>query len=436
MKRNRIAPAAVGLGLSAVLLAGCAGTPEKPAGPVKIDFWYSATGVPADTLVALVDEFNQSHEDVTINAIFQGQYEESMAKLANAVQGGELPAIIQGGDTFSTYLKDSGLTVPPGEVKNLEGKTFDDSDLVPVLANYYTFDGELSSIPIMVSQPVIVYNTAVLEAAGIDPAKPPKTLDELFDVATKLHGASGKPGFTTFIDQWWPEQFSASEGIAYCTPDNGVGSEAATGFSYASDRQVAIWQRMQDLVTSGAMLNVGSDGGAALNAFVAGEAALMLQSSRIYGDAKKAAGFEFGAWPLPIGSSKGGAVPGGNSVWLVKDGNSDAELAAAASFAEFLATPESQSRIFEETGYLPSSTTALDELGDTVTPTQEVLLEQLKNTTDSVASAGCHTGAMGEARKLAKSAVEEIFGGADVKTALMKAQDGGDKAIKEYNVRK
>lgn len=436
MKRSSIVPSTVGLGLAVAMLAGCSGTPEQSAGPVKLDFWYSATGVPADTLVALVEEFNAAHDDVTINAIFQGQYEESMAKLANAVQGGELPALIQGGDTFSTYLRDSGLTVPPGEVENLDGKTFDDSDLVPVLANYYTFDGELSSIPIMVSQPVILYNTAVLQAAGIDPAKPPKTLDELFEVATKLHQSSGKAGFTTFVDQWWPEQFSASEGIAYCTPDNGVGAEAATGFSYTSDRQVDLWQQVQDLVTSGAMLNVGSDGGAALNAFVAGEAALMLQSSRIYGDATKAAGFEFGAWPLPIGSSKGGAVPGGNSVWLVKEGSSEGELAAAASFAEFLASPQSQSRIFTETGYLPSSKQALDELSGSVTPTQDVLLEQLKGTTDSVASAGCHTGAMGEARKLAKGAVEEIFGGADVTQALQKAQDGGDKAISEYNVRK
>ncbi|MFZ4896279.1 ABC transporter substrate-binding protein [Plantibacter sp. Mn2098] len=436
MKRSSILPAVVGVGMTAVLLAGCSGASEQMAGPVKLDFWYSVTGVPADTLVALVDEFNASHDDVTVNPIFQGLYEESMAKLANAVQGGELPAIIQGGDTFSTYLRDSGLTVPPGEVKNLDGKTFDDSDLVPANANYYTFDGELSSIPIMVSHPVVFYNTALLEAAGIDPSTAPSTLGQLFDVAAAVHGASGAPGLTAHIQPWWAEQFAASAGVEYCTPGNGVGSEPATGFSYTSDAQVAAWQRVQGLVASGAMLNVGTDGDAALKAFVTGQAAIVLQSSRAYGDIVKAGAFEFGAWPLPIDDADGGAVPGGNSVWLVKEGNSEQELAAAASFAEFLASPDVQRRIFEETGYLPSSLEALDALSGAVEPVQDVILQQLAGAGDSVASAGCHSGALGEARPLVTSAIEEIYAGSDVLEALTKAQLAGDKAITEYNARR
>lgn len=436
MQRSSILPVTVGLGLSAALLAGCSGAPPASSGPVKLDFWYSVTGVPADTLVALVDEFNASHDDVTVNPIFQGLYEESMAKLTNAVRGGDLPAIIQGGDTFSTYLRDSGLTVPPGEVKNLDGKTFDDSDLVPGNANYYTFDGELSSIPIMVSHPVVFYNRAVLEAAGIDPSKAPSTLAELFDFAAAVHQSSGDAGLTSHINPWWAEQFAASAGVEYCTPGNGVGSEPATGFTYTTDPQIAAWKRVQELVQSGAMLNVGTDGDAALKAFVTGQSAIVLQSSRVYGDALAAADFEFGAWPLPIDSSEGGVVPGGNSVWLVKEGNNDQELAAAASFAEFLASPDAQRRIFEETGYLPSSVRALEALDGTLAPTQSVILKQLEDANESMASAGCHAGALGEARSLVTSAIEEIYAGVDVAEALTKAQLAGNKAIEEYNVRR
>lgn len=437
MKRSTTLSATTGVAVTAVLLSGCGGSNASDAsGPVKIDFWHSTSGVPADTLVALVEEFNSAHDDVTVTPIFQGAYPDSMSKLTNAVQSGDLPALIQGGDTFSTYLRDSGLTVPPTDIDPLDGARFTGNDVVPALANYYTFDGVLSSVPIMVSQPVIVYNTALLEAAGIDPAQPPATLEEFFSTAATIHASTGTAGLTMFTDAWWAEQFSASEGIAYCTPDNGVGSEAAGSFQYDDPSQVAVWQGVQDLVASGAMLNTGTDGTASLNAFAAGQAALMMQSSRIYGDVTAAADFDFGVWPLPVGSDDGGAVPGGNSVWLVKEGNSDREIAAAASLANFLASPDVQARIFNETGYLPTSATALDELSGNVTDIQQVFLDQLEDTPESVVSAGCHTGAMGEARPFVKSALEEIIGGGDVKTALTKAETAGNKAISEYDSRR
>lgn len=440
MKRPTVALALAGLTLGAGSLVACgsgtdAGSADT-AGPVRLEFWYSASGVPADTLTALVDEFNETSSGITVDAIYQGSYDESMSKLTNAVQSGDLPALIQGGDTFSTYLRDTGLTVPPTEVEDTSGRTFDGSDLVPVLANYYTFDGVLSSIPIMVSQPVVLYNTALLAAAGVDPAEVPASVPELLALASQIHQATGTAGLTMFTDPWWAEQFAASEGIEYCTPDNGVGKEPASAFQYTTEAQVGIWQQVQDLVDSKAMLNTGTDGTASLTAFASGKAALMVQSSRIYGDAVQAADFEFGAWPLPIGADDGGAVPGGNSVWIVQEGHGDEVIAAASTFAQFLASAESQTRIFEETGYLPTSTTAMAALSGTVSDIQAVFLDQLEATTGSIPSAGCHTGAMGEARPLVKSALEEIIGGADPAAALEKAETGGNTAIAEYDARR
>jgi sn-glycerol 3-phosphate transport system substrate-binding protein len=399
---------------------------------VNLDFWYSVSGVPADTLTDLVDEFNSTHDDITVNAVFQGSYVDSMAKLTNAVQSGDLPDVIQGGDTFSTYLHDTGLTIAPGEVAAVDGTVFDGADLVPVLANYYTFDGELSSVPIMVSQPVVLYNAGMLEAAGIDPSVVPSSITDLFDVATAVHEGTGTAGLTVFLDPWWSEQFSASEGLTYCTPDNGVGAEPADAFQYTSDTQIGIWEHLQQLVGAGTMLNTGTDGSASLTAFASEQAAIMIQSSRIFGDAERAAAFEFGTWPLPIGDVAGGAVPGGNSVWLVDEGRSEAQLAAAATFVHYLASPEVQARIFVETGYLPTSQEALTSLQGEVTDMQQVALDQLERTTDSVPSAGCHTGAMNEAREAVKSAVEAVVGGADVRATWEDAEQRGNDAIRDY----
>jgi sn-glycerol 3-phosphate transport system substrate-binding protein len=431
------------LAVGALVLSGCGSSDDPPASSpdattdstgdaVELDFWYSVSGVPADTLTDLVDEFNDAHDDITVNAVYQGSYVDSMAKLTNAVQSGDLPDIIQGGDTFSTYLHDTGLTIAPGEVAAVDGTTFDGEDLVPVLANYYTFDGELSSVPIMVSQPVVLYNAGMLEDAGVDPSTVPSSVADLFDVATAVHGATGTAGLTMFLDPWWSEQFSASEGLTYCTPDNGVGADPADSFVYTTDTQIGIWEQLQGLVDSGAMLNTGTDGNASLTAFASEQAAIMIQSSRIFGDAERAADFEFGTWPLPIGSTDGGAVPGGNSVWLIDEGRSSESLAAAATFVHYLASPEVQARIFLETGYLPTSQEALGSLQGTVTDVQQVALDQLAATTDSIPSAGCHAGAMNEARDAVKSAIEAVVGGADVRATWEDAEQRGNDAISDY----
>lgn len=442
--RNRGVIGALAVGALALSACGSSDDPPASGGPdttsgggdaVTLDFWYSVSGVPADTLSALVDDFNDAHDDITVNAVYQGSYVDSMAKLTNAVQSGDLPDIIQGGDTFSTYLNDTGLTIAPGDVTAVDGTTFDGEDLVPVLANYYTFDGELTSVPIMVSQPVVLYNTALLEAAGVDVADVPTSIPELFDVAAQVHTSTGTAGLTMFLDPWWSEQFTASEGLAYCTPDNGVGAEHAESFQYTTDAQIGIWERLQQLVADGAMLNTGTDGSASLTAFASEQAAIMIQSSRIFGDAERAAAFEFGTWPLPIGSADGGAVPGGNSVWLIDEGRSEAQLAAAATFVHYLASAEVQSRIFVETGYLPVSQEALESLQGEVTDVQQVALDQLARTTDSVPSAGCHTGAMNEARDAVKSAIEAVVGGAEVRATWEDAERRGDDAIADYLAR-
>lgn len=417
--------------LTLVLSSCTAGSTEGATdGRVDLDFWYSVSGVPADILTELVDDFNDAHPDISVNAVFQGSYAESMSKLTNAVQSGDLPHLVQGGDTFSTYLQDTGLTIAPGEVTATDGTVFDENDVVPVIASYYTSDDVLTSVPIMVSQPVVLYNTATLDAAGIDTTVVPSSLSALFEAAAAVHSETGTAGLTMFLDPWWAEQFTASEGLTYCTPDNGTAAPAQE-FSYTTDQQVAIWEQLQALVSDGAMLNTGTDGSASLNAFAAGEAALMIQSSRIFGDAERAADFEFGAWPLPMSSPDGGAVPGGNSLWMIDDEQSAESLAASATFVQYMASPEVQTKIFLESGYLPTSSSALESLDD-VSDMQQVVLDQLAGTTDSVPSAGCHSGAMNDGRDVVRSAIEAIVGGADVTSALEDAEERGNAAISHY----
>ncbi|WP_426738105.1 extracellular solute-binding protein [Plantibacter sp. 2H11-2] len=421
-------------------VAGCTGeaTPEvTPSGPITVDFWYSVGGSSADALLKQVDAFNSDNAyDITVNAVYQGDYTETTAKLTNAVQSGDTPVLLQGGDTFASYLHDSGLATAPEAVTAFDGKPFDADGVVPAAANYYTFDDELWAVPLMVSQPAVFFDPAILATAELDPSKPPTSVSELFDWADKIYETTGTPGLVFQQNEWWNEQFSALNGVVYCTPDNGLKGKPADAFDFVNDDLVDVWSHYQTSLQSGAIVNVGSDGVAAQNSFSVGQSAMLLASSASLGTTSAAAAFDVNAFALPISGDKGGAVPGGSSLWILGEGHGDAEQAAALEFSKFMGSKSVQEQIFQDSGYLPSNQEALDALTKSESTQAKVaLLTQLTNTTESAATGGCHNGAFGQSRADVKSAIQAIAGGADVRTSLQAAQDKGTTQLLAYNER-
>lgn len=425
----------------AIGLTGCSSettqTTVKTDGPVKLDFWYSVGGSSADALLKQVKAFNTGNKhQITINAIYQGDYPAAAAKLTNAVQSGDIPPLFQGGDTYTAYLHDTGLATIPGSISPFDGDNFNPASVASAAANYYTIDSKLWAVPMMVSQPAVFFNPTVLSKAGINPADRPKNIQELFDWADKIHEATGTPGLVFQQNEWWNEQFSASDGVSYCTPDNGLGSAPANAFDYVTDDLVATWTHYQKSLKKGAILNVGSDGTAAQRAFSSQQAAMLLASSASLGTTAATAKFTINAMPLPVASDKGGAVPGGSALWILGQGRHPAEQAAALEFAEFVGSADVQKQIFKDSGYLPSSKAAVDELkGSESDPAKKALLEQLASTKDANAASGCHNGTFGQSRADVRSAIQAIADGADVRATLTTAQDKGTAALKAYNDR-
>ena len=82
------------------LLAGaCTGgddegspTGETPSGPVTLTFWHGYTDAEADSLNALLDQWNAENPDVAIEPLFVNN-DKALQKLTVALQGGEPPDI-------------------------------------------------------------------------------------------------------------------------------------------------------------------------------------------------------------------------------------------------------------------------------------------------------------------------------------------------------
>lgn len=406
---------------------------DSADGPVRIAFWHSAAGAAGESLNQQIAAFNDAQQGkIQVDAIYQGKYEDSIAKLANAVQSGQTPALMQASDIFTGYMMDSGLTVSAQDLSERYG-SYDFADLAPAVKNYYTLDGRTRSMPYQVSQPVLVANRAVLAQAGLTPEQIPNDFAGMISTAREIKESTGLSGLSFFVNTWWNEQFTATQGLLYCTPDNGVAGTRADAFRYTQPEQIEAWQQLQSLVKNGAMINTGADANAAVSAFTSNQAGMALVSSAAIGNIVKT-NVDFAVLPFPVSASEGGVVPGGNSLWVIGQGKSEAQQKAAWELAKYLGGTENQVKNFKDSGYLPTTLSAAVAITDP-TPAQQALLQQLTNSEATTVTAGCHSGALGETRQSLQPALESLLGGGDPAAILDEQQQKATDIINRYNRR-
>lgn len=423
--------------LSATTLVACgsgAETAKNADGAVVVDFWHSSSGAAGETLQKLVDEFNQQHQgEIEVQASYQGSYEDSISKFIASVQTGDLPTLLQANDVQTRYMRDSGVAESASELAKKDD-SYDFDNIVPGVANYYTMEDEIYSMPAMVSQPALFVNNDLLAQAGVDPNSL-DTTEGLLNAIGQVRERTGKPGLTMTHSGWWMEQSAAALGKEFCSPDNGVGGDPATEFNLTDGDLVGYWDRISKLYADGAIHNPGTDSSASTGAFLAGEVAIQMNSSSGYGNVEQAnVPFQWSVHRMPRDTAEAGAAPGGNSLWAIKEGHSDEEQEAAWEFMKFIGSDEAQTQIFEETGYLPTTTTAAEKLTG-LTPQHESLLDQLATTPVNTVSAGCHSGALNDARTSYSQAMATIANGQDARAALETAKEGADASIASYNER-
>src|SRR3990170_4448434 len=223
----------VGLALLGIVATACGGdggggpaeTPEigaatPAAGPVAINFWHAMTAANEDTLKRLTDEFNGSQDRITVTPLFQGTYEDNLNKVLASLGSGNVPAVAQLEDSVTQMMTDSGAVVPVQDFIDAEG--YDLSDFLPQVLDFYRVEGRLVPMPFNVSNPVLFYNKAAFEAAGLDPEKPPATLEEVREYSQKIVDAGLAPhGMSLDINPWYFEQFIAKAGVEFVNNENG-----------------------------------------------------------------------------------------------------------------------------------------------------------------------------------------------------------------------
>jgi sn-glycerol 3-phosphate transport system substrate-binding protein len=189
-----------------------------------ITLWHSMGGRLGVALTALVDRFNaQQKGKIKVEAIFQGPYNDALSKLKASIQTKQLPDIVQVNEIGSHLVYDLKITVPYGDLPKKYG--YGTTDLLKGIADYYTIDNKLLSMPFNASAPMLYYNRTAFKEAGLDPDRPPTTLQEVRAAAEKLVVKSGnrttRYGYVSAVDGWLLEQFFGRANLEYCNNGNG-----------------------------------------------------------------------------------------------------------------------------------------------------------------------------------------------------------------------
>ena len=414
----------------------------EPAG--KIVFWHAMGGTLGPEVNKIVEAFNKSQSKITVEAIFQGTYDDALAKLNTALASKAAPALIQVYDIGQRYMIDSDEIVPMQSF--IDRDKFDVSDFEPAVANYYKVEGKLYSMPFNSSSSILYYNKEAFKEAGLDPEKPPKTFEEVADFAKKLvkkdaGGQTVRYGFGPSIYGWLFEQWMAVSG-GYFT-DNGNGRDKrATKLTFNDEKGKAIFDWWKAGVDGGYFWNPGVDNDGAANAFNAGKTAMYVESTaRLRGHINATVGkftVGTGKYPRPANApATGGNIIGGASVYVLKAAAA-AEQQAAWEFVKYWTSPKVQAIWQAGTGYYPVVKKAYDEAESkewaSKYPQFLTAVDQIRTAPQNTGTAGAVLGVFPEGRRRIQKAIEEVLlGRSSSKDALDAAATELNAALEKYN---
>lgn len=424
-----IAALAVILGLAFFLTGQHKTEAASDNGRTTITFWHSMNGPNEKVLEKLVDQFNKSQTKYTVKPIYAGSYELSIMKYANTVGSNVSPDLIQSDQANQSMMIGLNSTVPVQ--KFIDRDHYDLSQLYPGVTAAYKINGKLASMPFNSSSSVMYYNKALFKKYGIADLPLSPSYSDITKAAVAL---------TMQIYGWLPEELVANQNSLVVNHDNGR-QAMATQATLNSPEMVKSMNWLQDVIKQGAFQNFGTGSAAANNqsaAFLAQKVGIFMQSSAMLGQLQKNAKFDYGVTftPHPDDTKANGVAIGGASLWITKNKPTTVQE-GAWQFMKYLMTPKAQAAWQLGTGYFAVNQKAnkVKTLANAIkkNPALAVPIEQLNQGKINAATAGTFFSNIQEERQNVELAMQQIYGGADVKKALDEAESSTNTAISKTN---
>jgi len=419
-----------------------AGATSAQAQPVEIDFWHAMGGELGDRTQEVVDGFNASQDEFRVNAVYRGNYTETLTSAIAAFRAGEQPNLVQVFEVgTASMMAAEGAIYPVYQLMQEHGRDWDPSVYLPSVVGYYADpDGNMLSMPFNSSTPVMYYNRDAMEAAGLDPDAPPATWGELAEMSrTIIEAGAAECGFTTGWQSWVQlENFSALHNVPFATNANGF-EGLDTEFAFNSDLHKRHIANMQEWQGEDVFRYAGRRSDSA-PAFYNGECAFYMNSSAAQAGVEANTEFDFGVAMLPYYDDVAGApqnsIIGGATLWVL-GGHSDEEYAATAAFFDYLSQAEVQADWHQVTGYLPITMAAFELSQEQgfyeANPGTDTSILQMTLNEPTEHSRGLRLGNFVQIRDIINEELEEVWSGnKSAEEALDDAARRGDDLLRQF----
>ena len=249
------------------ILAGCGngGSGGSDNGKTKIRFatWDVAEDV--DKQQALVDKFNEEHDDIEVTLEAYGS--DFDTKISAGMGSGDTPDVMYMWNYPSYY---EGLE-PLDDYIAEEGEDYK-SNFYDTLWDYNTMDGSIYGIPVGFTTHCLFYNKDLFAQAGVEEPTADWTWDDLQAAAKTISEKTDAAGFAFQMkpDPYDFEMYLWSNGTAYCDEEGNMEG-------YINSKESAeVFQMFQDMEEKGYATATENDG---TDEFRAGNAAMYVYGS-------------------------------------------------------------------------------------------------------------------------------------------------------------
>ena len=345
---------------------------------VVVDVWVADLTFPGymDRLHRLGAEFERAHPGYRIE-IQGNDFRKLPMRLAEAAAAGRVPAIAEyyfyqtpvaldsrapgGGPRYTSVQQAIG-----GRTEIL-GEPVVVDDILPVVRDYYTIDGDLVAMPTVVTTMLLYANADLLDAAGVTTL--PATWGQV-EAACRAVAALPQPppaAITWANHGLFFQQAMAVQGGLLADNDNGRAGPAGT-VRLASPEMLAWVRWWRQLHRDGHYLDTGKvpDWEGTFKAFATGEVALRLTSSNdldYMTHAAQQGGFRLavGRFPARDGVPYGGNMIAGTALWLA-DGLDERTRDGALAFMQFLNNPSNAADRHRVNSFVPLTRSAFELL--------------------------------------------------------------------------
>ena len=159
------------------------------AEPLNLTMYFPVNvgGSAAALIDAMTQDFNAENPDIHVDAVYTGNYDDTVTAIQSAIQGGNAPDLFVSLATQRFTMADTKMAMPLDELiaADPEGQAFIDDFIDGFMLDSYV-DGSIYSIPFQRSTMVMYYNKDAFREVGLDPDAPPTTWDELVEYGLKL----------------------------------------------------------------------------------------------------------------------------------------------------------------------------------------------------------------------------------------------------------